>query len=299
VAISFNALQIITKALQEAHVHGAGVTLPDNVSSEALDILNMMMKSWQLEGIPVWKIESAVSFVAVGQTKYSLGSTSTDRATLSHVKTELAVAAILGAVTITVDSATGISNGDVIGIVQNDNTIHWTTVNGVPAGAVITLTVGLTVAAAIDREVFAYTTLLTRPLRVKSMTLDEDGTESEIRLIPGDEYRLVPNKTYSAAPFEAWYDPQLTLGELHLWPSPDTVSDRIRFAAAIEWTEFASLTSSADFPQEAYWALIWNLAAELAPKHKINLERQALLTAMAEKKKAVLQTALDTGGWNP
>ena len=298
-AISFNALEIITKALQEAHVYGQGVSLPDSVSSESLAILNMMMKSWQLEGIPAWKIESAVSFLAVGQTKYDLGSTSAHHATLSHVKTELAVAAILGAVTITVDSATGISNGDVIGIVQDNNTIHWTTVNGTPAGAVITLTAGLAAAAAIDREVFAYTTLLTRPLRVKSMTLDEDGTESEIRLIPGDEYRLIPSKTYAAAPFEAWYDPQLTLGELHLWPSPDTVSDRIRFRAAIEWTEFALLTSTADFPQEVYLALIWGLAEQLGPKHKINLERQNLLSAMAKEKKAALRNAFDAGGWNP
>lgn len=298
-AISFNALQIITKALQEAHVHGAGATLPDNVSSESLDILNMMMKSWQLEGIPVWKIEDSVSFLTVGQAKYDLGATSSDHATLSHVKTELAVAAILGAGSITVDSATGISDGDVIGVVQDDNTIHWTTVNGTPVANVITLAAVTTAAAAIDKEVFAYTSLLTRPLRVKAMTLDEDGTESEIRLIPGDEYRLIPSKTYSAAPFLAWYDPQLTLGELHLWPSPDTVSDRVRFRAAIEWTEFALLTSPADFPQEVYLALVWGLAEQLGPKHKINLERQTLLSAMAKEAKAALRTAFDSGGWNP
>lgn len=296
---AYTALQIIKKALQFAHVHGQGVTLPDSVSSESLDILNLVIKDMRLDGTPVWKIEDAVMFVEVGQTKYDLGSTSSDHATLSHVKTELAVAAILGAVTITVDSATGITNGDVIGVVLDNNTIHWTTVNGTPAGAVITLTAGLAAAAAIDNEVFAYTTLMGRPLRVRTGRLDEDGSESEIRFVPGREYRRIPSKTYAGDPFQAFYDPQLTLGEIHVWPSPQTVSDRIRFEVAIEWTEFSLLTTTADFPDEVHLAMIWCLAEQLGPKHKINLERQAVLSAMAKEKKAGLRTAFDAGGWNP
>ena len=57
-----------------------------------------------------------------------------------------------------VDSISGISNGDIIGVQLDSVTrgfkdIHWTTVNGVPAGSTVVLSAGLPSAAAVGNEV--------------------------------------------------------------------------------------------------------------------------------------------------
>jgi hypothetical protein len=80
--------------------------------------------------------------------------TDTGRLTVTHrVDTTLSVAAVATDTTITVASATGIASGDTIAILLDDETTHFTTVNGAPAGNVVTLTVAMPGAAAIGRDV--------------------------------------------------------------------------------------------------------------------------------------------------
>jgi hypothetical protein len=80
--------------------------------------------------------------------------TDTGRLLVTHrVDTTLSVAAAASATTITVASATGISSGDMIAVLLDDDTTHFTTVSGAPAGNVVTLTVAMPGAAAIGRDV--------------------------------------------------------------------------------------------------------------------------------------------------
>jgi len=68
--------------------------------------------------------------------------------------TTLAVAGVIGDLTITVASATSISDEDSIGIGLDDGTVQWTTVNGDPVGALVTLTGSLIDEAAIGNTVY-------------------------------------------------------------------------------------------------------------------------------------------------
>lgn len=69
--------------------------------------------------------------------------------------TALSVAAIATDITITVTSAAGMATGDLIGVLLDDGTTHWTTINGAPVANVITLTVAMPSAAAIGNNVVA------------------------------------------------------------------------------------------------------------------------------------------------
>jgi hypothetical protein len=71
----------------------------------------------------------------------------------SRVDTTLSVGASISATSITVTSATGMANGDVIGVLMDTGQTHWTTISGAPAGSVVTLAVGLTAAAAAGKTV--------------------------------------------------------------------------------------------------------------------------------------------------
>ena len=73
---------------------------------------------------------------------------------LNTSSTTLASAAAKGDLTITVASATGITDGDYIAVVTDDGTQVWTTVNGTPVGAVVTLTLGVMDIAASGNTVY-------------------------------------------------------------------------------------------------------------------------------------------------
>ncbi|MGI9501860.1 MAG: hypothetical protein ACR2RE_02225, partial [Geminicoccaceae bacterium] len=127
--------ELITRALKIAGVIEAGETATGDDLLDGAIALNMMLKAWQADGLQLWKTEQGVLFLIKGQEKYSLGATG-DNATLLRdmVKTELSVAAAATDTTISVDSITGIAASNIIGVVQDDDTIHWTTVNGAPSG---------------------------------------------------------------------------------------------------------------------------------------------------------------------
>lgn len=66
----------------------------------------------------------------------------------ARADTTLSAGADASDTSVTVASATGIESGDVIGIELTDETTHWTTVSGAPAGTTVTLTDGLSGAAS-------------------------------------------------------------------------------------------------------------------------------------------------------
>jgi hypothetical protein len=54
---------------------------------------------------------------------------------------------------LTVAAITGVASGDIIGILLDDGTTHWTTVNGAPSGSTITITAALPSDAASGNRV--------------------------------------------------------------------------------------------------------------------------------------------------
>ena len=69
-------------------------------------------------------------------------------------ETTLSALATKGATEIEVTSASGISNADKIAVELDNGAYIWTTVNGAPVGATVTLTHGLTGHAASGNAVY-------------------------------------------------------------------------------------------------------------------------------------------------
>jgi len=92
-----------------------------------------------------------------GLTVNSLSASSGGKAGWICVKslsTALTVAGASGHTSVTVGSISGVADGDDIGVVLDDKTIHWTTVNGAPSGSAIPLSAALTGAAAVANAVY-------------------------------------------------------------------------------------------------------------------------------------------------
>jgi hypothetical protein len=270
----------------------------DDIATSA-EALNIMIKAWQIDGPYLWTQAEGTIFCAKGVPVYSIPSVYA--APADYVGTELAVAGVLSAGTITVDDDTGISNGDHIGILLNDGTMQWTTVNGVPVANVVTLTAVLTGAAAITNAVYAYTAGISRPLRVHNIR-HLDLSDNEIIFAYGGEpmaksdYLRLPTKLATGTPIQGYYDPQLGTGLLYLWPAPSDATHRINFTYERQLEDFDVLSNTPDFPQEWIAALKWNLAIEIWPEYYPGKDPTKYLISRAlAYKEALIDWSRDMG----
>jgi len=255
--------------LRKLGILAEGEVASADQATDALKDLNLLVKAWPARGINLWRYEELTVFTTVDAQSYNIGATG-DEATFDAFKTEIATAASSGASTITVDDDADITNGDNIGIELDDGTLQWTTVNGVPAANVVTLTATLTGAAAIDNHVYNYTNIAQRPLRLYDGRLKiNDGNEIPIVQISRRSYKSLPTKVSRGKPTQYYYDPQLDNGKLFVWPTSDSVKDRLLFSAQRQIEDLDNASDNLDFPQEWLRPIAWNLAVDMAPDYKM------------------------------
>ena len=279
------ASQIITLAMRRLGAISKGEAPDADEMADGLEALNVMVKLWQIEGINLWKQEELILWLVKGTTKYNLG-TSGDNAATSWVRTTLLVAGASGAGSISVNSITGMSSADAVGIVLDDGTLQWDTVNGAPAGSTVTLTGTLDSVATAGNQVWTYTAKPPRPLRLDGpRRRDKASQDVPIWEVSRQEYFDTPNKTSQAPPVNVYYDPQLGSGEVHLWPAPDSVNDTLLFTAKMPIEDFDGTTNTPDFPQEWLSALAWGLADDLALEYEIPPDRHQRIMMKAGQAK--------------
>jgi len=268
---SLTCTQIISEALEVLGILGPGITATADELQSCKRSLNMMVKSWQTDGLHLWLHTEAALFLVDGQAEYDLPGANVAKVS-SLTETALSADAADTDTTVDVDSITGISTGDTIGVVQDDDTILWTTVNGAPAGSTVTLTDALTAAASEDNRVWVYSDTIERPNRITDMRRrhakgSSDDLDTPVTLMLGRrDYFMLPNKSNTGVPVQAYYDPQTTTGKLYVWPAPDTVDDHLRFTYSRPLQDFDGLADDPDFPTEWIKALVYNLAVDIAPK---------------------------------
>jgi len=278
--------QIITEAAELAGVIAPGQTLSANDTTSVLRTLEMMIKAWQGEGIGVWKNTETALFQSYGGYEYSIGP-SGNNSTKTWVKTEIATAADSGDLTITVDSDTDMTTGDYIGIELDDGTLQWTTINGVPAADVVTITAALTDDVAVDNHVYTYTTKTPRPIEiVEARLVRPDGTDTPINIISRQSYMNLASKTSTGAANQIYYDPKLTNGKLYVWPACADVQYYLKFTARVPIEDMDVVGNNPDFGQEWLLPIAWGLAVLVAPKFGEALSKDFVMNAIIMKANA-------------
>lgn len=281
---TINRNSIITAALRKLRIVDASGTAAAADITYGAEALNMMVKSWQLEGVGLWLLQEAVLHQEYNGQSYTLGPSGSHFAAASDAfKTQLSAAAAASATALTVDSNAGVSNGDYIGIELADGTLYWDVQNGAPAGTTdITLTTGLESAANNDAYVFAYTTRLARPLEVMEArvrdVLDVD-TPINIERSTDMFFQKHTDKTTEGYCQELLIVPHITALTAYTYPVCDNVTDRIFMTIKRVIEDFDNSTDNADMPVEGLEALVWNLAMRLAPEYMSSIPQS--VTAMA------------------
>ena len=230
--------------------------------ASAVEDLNMMLKHWQtLPNFKLWKRKECYVFLQSSTQSYSLGPTG-DHATESYISAEVGTAYASGT-TLVLDSTTGMTASDYIGVELDSGTREWATISSVDSGTNITLSGSLSGAAAAGNTVYTYTTKMERPLAIENPSLlYPDGREIPLNKVSRDEYMALPDKGDAGTVVEVYYQPTLTNGSLYVWPVTDDVDNIIRMTCLKQIEDVDAASDDFDLPQEWLRAIRWNLAAE-------------------------------------
>lgn len=284
VDFSLSRDDIINEALMMIGEGSEGEAVTTARRTQCAFWLNVMCKAWMAQGAKLWAMKLGTLFLSPGTASYSLGATGT-HCTNNYVSTTLSTAAASGATSINLTATTGMVNGGNIGIVLDDGTIHWTTINGAPAAPTLIVT-GLASAAASGNVVFSYATKVNRPQRI-----DQDGAywhsiagqDTPVSIVSRTDYARLSSKTASGKVVQAFYDPQLVNGTLSVWPTPDDATDVLKFWYERVIEDFDTSTDTPDFAIEWSEALITGLASRIAPSAGAHLAIRAEMKARADE----------------
>lgn len=105
-----------------------------------------------------------------------------------------------------------------------------------------------------------------RPLQVSNAFIRVSTTDFPIEIIGNDLYQQIGNKSTVGRPYFLYYQPEVTLGRIYLYPTPDAVYT-ISISQLLPFTAFTGIAQAVTLPPGYLKALIWNLAVELAPEY--------------------------------
>lgn len=277
--------EVIEMAFARIGVISEGAALTSYQVDRGSQLLNVMIKSWLAKGFRLWKQERGTLFLDASTNEYILG---TANATGDYANPTLSADASSGSTSITVSSAAGLVIGYNIGIVQNDNTILWTTITNI-VSTTITLNDALTSDASSGNNVFVYETKLGKVENIITAQLKMNSTtEIPLQLNSRDTYDALPVKTLTGIPNKLYYNKLLNTGIIRLFPQPSSVNYFVNFTYQKQFYDMTNPTDSFDFPVEWLRALYLNLATTLYGFYPISDATQIQLLA-AEAQGALME----------
>lgn len=274
---------LFREALRAASITGANMPVDAADFSDASVACNDILMQWQTAQIHLWSETEAVMPLNPNQSKYVLGPNG-DRCFTDYVFVR-AEANLSGATAFIVESTSGITAGQNIGIELDNNSRQWTTVASVDSATQLTLNDALTDDVNDRASVFVYSELIDQPLRILSARFSEGRDYDEIPLIQlsRHDYFDQPTKLTSGSLSQWYYSRQLNEGDLYVWPVANRASQYITFTFIKPQYIPEDQSENILIPPEWYIALKWAVAAELGAINSIDVQKQAVIEAKAAK----------------
>jgi len=274
---------IITEALEQMGVLAEGQSPSSDQLTSMSRTLNMLVKALQGDGLNLFALQKLYVYLEKNKNEYSLSSTTTDHFSSEYNRTTTSAVSSSTDTTITVTSISNMVSGDYIGIKLDDGTMQWTTINGTPSGSTVTLTDALTDDVSSGVTVYFYTSKANRPMKISNsmITNSIDNNDTPIWTMSRQEYIELPNKTNDGSTNQIYYDPQVGTGKLFVWPETDSVDKYLTLWVQRTLEDFDAANDDADFPQEWYLTLSFNLAALSCTKYGVPRFERSYIREMA------------------
>ncbi len=175
------------------------------------------------------------------------------------------------------------ASGDNIGIKQDDNTRHWSTIVEVVSTTVLEINTSLVTDAASGAQVFTFTDFIERPMRIYNERTETIGQNNEIPAYKWSrqQYMQQTIKDSEGTIIQLYYNPRLIDGELFVWQTASDCNQVAFFTFDRPLQISDDLIDKPDFPSEWFDALKWNLAAQLLPGYGVPAQAAQLVMANA------------------
>jgi hypothetical protein len=277
---------LVKDALIEAQVIADSDPIRGDMMAWGVRRLNYLIKHLQTKGLQLWRMLPCHLVLVEGQDQYRLSNSGVYAGVGDDfVVTEMASAALSGGTTLTVDSNSGIAASDIIGVEQDDGTMHWTTVGSVAGTTSIIISVALTDDVAVDNKVYAFTNYIPKPLRIYDAVYHDRTTDHKVPLIIEDRntFRQLPVSGANGRVNSIYFNPEREDAVLQVWPAPNTSVDTIDFTAQLPFSNMVEPTDSLQFPDWWFEPLHLSLAHALARSYQAPAEVISMLKVDARE----------------
>lgn len=280
---SRTAAQIVARVAKNLGALGNGGTIDSDDETYLLETLNIVAKelSGDIDSFPgdkVWTRQVVTLFLAKGQQSYLIGPASSDaRATTLYGRTTIDAAEALGqtviSVTATSDTTTNPGStvtataSDIIGVEQDDGTIHWSTVSSISAGDTITIADATTAAAAVGNYVWWFTSRAQRfPVIESAVLRDENNQDLPLEIYrTRREYDDLVDKYADGRPSAILVEPQRITTRVTLDTQPTDVTDTVVLTVKYPSEDYDATSNDIAFPQEYFALLEWETTLRACP----------------------------------
>jgi hypothetical protein len=285
---------IITEALELLGVLPEGATPTADQLTSSARTLNQMIKAWQSKGTQLFVNQRLYIFQQAGKRKYFFSRTALtgDECTTAFTATLLNGALAAAATAVELDDGTATVNGDIIGILLADGSMHWDTIASGGGTTSIVLTTGVPTAANDNAQVYYYTTQQGRFLAINVMTSKSgptiqgandviDGNEIPVEILARQDWSDLSVKRTGGRTTQAYLELLPRVSFLHVWPQASLSTDYLVAWVRRPIEDLDAGADDFDFPQEWLLALSSNLAKWLAPKFGVSDKTWGRVAALA------------------
>ena len=287
----YTLAKTVNEAAQDSfdllQVGGDGESLSGNMIADFKKWGNLILKEWQSQGMHLWAMTEGTLFLTNSQAKYDFRLAGT-KASNEWFETTTTAATTASAYSFLVTSASNIQKDDVIGVIQSDNNLFWTTVTRV-SGLTVTVKDPITLATVSGAYVRNYRdTFIPISRIVENGIRRKESDDYEIPIVDSSraEYFGLPNKNQAGTPIQAYYDRQDIAGEkygvMYLWSPPISCVPVINFTYERKFQIMTSPEETIDVPEFAQDAFIMNVAKRLIFKYGCSPERAAFIRQEAQ-----------------
>lgn len=269
---NLTADSIVTEICDRLQLIPTGGTVPGEVYDSIVRTLNLMLKTWQTDGVYLNLTKELYLFTTAEQQSYQMGNSSAEKIVSSYLDTTISADELSGQTTISVTSSSGMAASDVIGIELDDNTMHWTTISSVPGATSVIINAALPSDAASGNMVYTYDpadAVTNKPFEISSVRVRPEGSlDNEIKVYPKSRrvYFNIPNKAATGTPIQYYVDKQNSYIKLYIYPTVAYTKSVMALTCQLRIQDIDASTNDMDLPQEWLDTIILCGCVAVAPK---------------------------------
>lgn len=298
---------IISASLRKLQVLELGSTPDASTIANAAQSLNIMIKSWQMQGIKLWTIQNYIIPLTSTVSAYTIGNVQivTGTVTISNASPGVITYTNNGLMpntpivfTTTGALPTGITAGTTYYVLTNLDANTFTISATVAGAAINTSSAGSGVHTATITTPKTVTQINNKPLKVIQAwmrnTSVTPNVDTPLLLLSRQEYNMLGSKASTGMVNSVWYDPNTTYGTATTYLTPDAstaTNYQLYLVGQRPIGDILNSTDIPDFPNEWMQALVWGLADELAIEYGCLVNQRQEIAMKAIKYRTDMEDA--------